>query len=172
MIIVAHWAHGLLTRKPAGRAPSVLLIAEARMKAILIAAAAALALGATAYARERSKPLEYTILRENVSITLTNSVDRDFGVGRDGSIVFRERQRWYRAVLLPPCSHEAFTEFRIGFVHRGPWLDRGSQVLLGDHVCQIRRLDEIADPRPARGQAEPSAAEPSAAEPAAEEAKE
>ena len=120
------------------------------MKAFLIFVAAMVVLGAgVVQAKEEAPP--YTVLRENVSVNLSASVSHDFGVGRDGaSIVFREGRRWYRATLLPPCAQNLQSEIRIGLVHRGPWFDRGSQVLVGDHACHVRKLDEIADPRPTR----------------------
>ncbi|MBL8549665.1 MAG: hypothetical protein JNJ73_06750 [Hyphomonadaceae bacterium] len=128
------------------------------MKALHFVAAAALLLGAGttfsgAAAAKEEAAAPYTVLHENVHVNLGSSVSRDFGVGRDhASIIFREGRRWYRVELLPPCAQNLGAEMRIGLVHRGPWFDRGSQVLAGDYRCSVRRVDEIADPRPARAE--------------------
>jgi hypothetical protein len=117
-----------------------------KLRAVLTAAMLAVA-PACATAKQETEARPYTIVRENVTVNLGNSVDTGFAAGRDGSsIVFREGRRWYRVELLPPCSRNLGAEIRIGLVHRGPWFDRGSQVIVGEHVCHVRRIDEIAEP--------------------------
>ena len=119
------------------------------MRVLLCAAVAAASLCGLAFAKEEGEAEpEYTVLHPNASIPINIDVDHSYTIQRDGSLIFHVRDRWYRARLTPPCSTDLYGSLRIGFVTRGPWFDRTSQVIVDDHRCHLRSLDEIADPRP------------------------
>jgi hypothetical protein len=118
------------------------------MKALLSVGIAMAALSSLALAKEERAQETYAVLRHNASIPIDVNFDRSYTIQRDGSLIFHVRDRWYRARLTPPCSSDLYGSLRLGFVHRGPWLDRTSQVIVDGNRCPLRSLDEIADPRP------------------------
>ena len=118
------------------------------MRALLSAGIAATALSGLAFAKEEVQPA-YTVLRQNASIPITTNFDRSYTIQRDGSLIFRVRGHWYRARLTPPCSTDLYGSIRLGFVSRGPWFDRASQVIVDDiaAICAASTRSPIRGPR-------------------------
>ena len=122
------------------------------MRILLSVVIAAAALAGAAFAKEPREQPTYRVVRENASVPVDLRFDHSYTIQRDGSLVFHIREHWYRARLTPPCSSDLYGSLRLGFVTRGPWFDRTSQVIVDRHRCPLRSFDEIADPTPQTAQ--------------------
>jgi hypothetical protein len=141
------------------------------MKYLIIAAAivAAGAVAGCASTKDAAEtvPVEYTVIREDVTIPFTSSV-RNFRVGADKTLLLEgSGNRWYRAKLPEPCRSDLRWEQAIGLADRtASSVSKFTDVIVDGRRCQIIALDEIADPK----EAERLAAEKAAAQEAAQKA--
>jgi hypothetical protein len=137
------------------------------MKYLIIAAVAAT--GATVGCASSTEdaltaPVEYTVIREDVTIPFTSTV-RNFRVGADKTLLLEgSANRWYRAQLPEPCKSDLRWEQAIGLADRAATsVSKFTDVIVDGRRCQILALDEIGDPRDAERAAREKAAAQKAA---------
>lgn len=114
-------------------------------------AVAALAAGcATADPQAAAEPaVQYAVVDDDARIAFADTI-RNFRVGKDNPrslLIEAGNGKWYRVGLGQPCARDLPWEHAIG-IDTGPVnaFDRFSFVVIDGHRCQVKAVDEIADP--------------------------
>ena len=118
------------------------------MRLVLLAVALATAVTACATApTEKAPPVEYKVLKSDVSVPFAGSRIRGFQVAADDSLILDGGSRWYRATLWEPCQRDLKFESAIALVSAPTdTLDRFSRVIVDGNSCPLASLDEIEKP--------------------------
>lgn len=120
------------------------------IRIVLVSAVSAIGLAACATDGPAAPPVTYTVVKADDSIPFASTGVRNFRVGKDeprSLLLEGPNRRWYRATLDASCRSSLPWEHAIGVkTDATDRFDRFSTVIIDGRRCQIRALDQIADP--------------------------